>query len=254
MPHPRRLLPIAATASLAALAACASVRAPAESSLLAAEDRPPHGARCTVSPVPAALPQPGDLVDAAAFRASAARLWAAAGRPAGHVLFSVRHAPDGVQVRRAVIESTLPTTLADSLQALVFASRREMPHAAEEWGVRLRVDLGDEVGLRVGRRQECAPRPRQEERIALDPFDVRERNVGSAAALPSTDPGLVWVRVRLDARGRVTDASVERGIRRGVWEQRLLNYVRTMAFYPAVEDGYPVPSETTISMRLSTSL
>ena len=254
MPDTRRLLATAAAVALAAIAACAPLRSPPESSLLAAEDGTPHGARCTVSPVPAELPQPGDLVDAAAFRAAATRLWVAAGRPAGHVLLSVRHAPDGVQVRRAVIETTVPAPLADSLRALVFAHRRETPRADEEWGVRLRVDLGDEVGLRVGRRQECAPRPRGEERIALDPYDVRERSVGSAAALPSTDPGLVWVRVRLDARGRVTDASVERGIRRGVWEQRLLSYVRTMTFHPAVEDGYPVPSETTISMRLSTTL
>jgi TonB family protein len=153
-----------------------------------------------------------------------------------------------------VIESTGPAPLADSLQALVFAYRRETPRAAGEWGVRLRVELGDEVGLSVGRRRECAPHPREEERIAASAFDVRERGDGSAVALPSTDPGLVWVRVRLDARGRVTDASVERGIRRGPWEQRVLAYVRTMAFHPAVEDGYPVPSETTISLRLSTIL
>jgi TonB family protein len=170
------------------------------------------------------------------------------------VLFSVRHAADGVQVRRAVIETTAPTPVADSLQALVFAHRREMPRAAEEWGVRLRVELGEAMAMTVARRLLCAPRPREEERIAGNAFDVRERDAGAAAGLPATDPGLVWVRVRIDAAGRVTDASVERGVRRGEWEQRLLNYVRTMAFYPALEDGYPVPSETTISLRLSTVL
>ena len=191
-------------------------------------------------------------MDAEALRAAAGRLWASAGRPAGHVLVSVRHTPDGAQVRRAVIETTVPSALADSLQALVFAYRKETSPAAAEWGVRLRVDFGDEVGLRVGRGRQCAPRPREEERVATNAYDVRERDTGSAAALPSTDPDLVQVRVRLDAGGRVTDAIVERSARRRDWEQRLLNYVRTMAFHPAVEDGYPVPSETTITVRPST--
>jgi hypothetical protein len=218
-------------------------------------DGGPRGQRCTVSRVPAELPRPGELVQADAFRAAAARLWVRAGRPAGHVVVSVRHDPGGVQVRRAVIESTVPTALADSLQALVFTHRRETPRAAEEWGVRLRVELGDEVALSVGRRQTCAPRPREEERIATDAFDVRERDANAAAAsLPATDPALVWVRLRIDANGRVTEASVERGIRRGASEQRLLNYVRMMAFYPALEDGYPVPSEITLPLRVPTSL
>jgi len=239
--------PILAAAAVLAAASCAPPR-PADSPPPADA---PSRQRCTLSPVPAALPQPGELVDADAFRAATARLWAGAGRPAGHVLFSVRHAPDGVQVRRAVIEATVPSPVADSLQALLFAYRREMPRAPEEWGVRLRVELGEAMAMSVARRRVCAPRPREEERMDANAYDVREADAGSAAALPSTDPDLVWVRVRLDAAGRVTDASVERGVRRGAWEQRLLNYVRTMAFYPALEDGYPVPSETTLALRLS---
>lgn len=233
-------------ATALAAAGCASAHAPPASSLLA-DARPDRGARCSVAPDPAVLPRPEALVDAG-FRADAERLWVQAGRPAGHVLFSVRHAADGTQVRRAVLESTVPEALADSLQALVFAHRQQAAPERAEWGVRLRVDLGDPVALAVGRRQECAPRPREEERLSADPYDVRERGL-SAASLPTTDASLVWVRVRLDARGYVTDAIVERGIRRGVWEQRLLNYVRTMAFYPAVEDGFPVPSELTIPLR-----
>ena len=255
MQHTRLLFAISA-AALAATA-CASVDpsmgTPAGSGYFA-EDGPAHGGRCKVSLVPTTLPKPEALVDAEAFRAAAARLWVEAGRPAGYVLLSIRHSPDGVQVRRAVIESTVPAALADSLEALVFDYRRETPRAPQEWGVRLRVELGDAPALEVERRRECAPRPREEERLAAGPFDVRDPGAGSAAGLPATDPGLVWVRVRLDAAGRVTDATVERGVRRGVWEQRLLNYVRTMAFYPAVEDGYPVPSETTLTLRLSSIL
>ncbi|MFL5383018.1 MAG: energy transducer TonB [Longimicrobiaceae bacterium] len=251
MQHQHLLLAISAAALAAACAPIDPSTGPTTGSgFLGADDGLVRGARCTVSLVPATLPKPEALMDADAFRAAAARLWAAAGRPAGHVLFSIRHSPDGVQVRRAVIESTVPAFLADSLQVLVFDYRRRTPRTAEEWGVRLRVELGDAPALQVERRRECAPRPREEERLAADAFDVRERDLSSVAALPVTDPGLVWVRVRLDANGRVTEATVERGVRRGAWEQRLLNYVRTMAFYPAVEDGYPVPSETTISLRL----
>jgi TonB family protein len=247
-PMPRIRPSTLAALTVLAAAACAPPR-PADSPTAAdAGSRQ----RCAESPVPAALPAPGELVDAEAFRTAAGRLWEGAGRPAGHVLFSVRHAPDGVQVRRAVIETTVPSPLADSLQALLFAYRREMPRAAEEWGVRLRVELGEAMAMSVARRRLCAPRPREEERMATNAFDVRDPGAGSAGALPSTDADLVWVRVRLDAAGRVTDASVERGVRRGAWEQRVLNYVRTMAFYPALEDGYPVPGETTLPLRLST--
>lgn len=239
-----------AIASLA-LAAAGCAHTPRDSSLLADEPMASN-ARCSAARLPEQLPQPEALVDAG-FRAEAAALWARAGRPAGHVIFSIRHDPDGVQVRRAVIQSTVPDALADSLQALVFAHRRQAAPARTEWGVRLRVELGDPVTLAVGRRLECAPRPREEDRLAADPFDIRERGL-SAAAVPSTDAALVWVRVRLDASGRVTDAAVERGIRRGMWEQRLLNYVRTMAFYPAVEDGFPVPGELTFRMRAASQL
>jgi hypothetical protein len=251
MPHPRLPFEVAA-AALVAVAACTPLPPSSSAALLTAQGQPPHGAICTISAAPAQLPDPAELIDAEAFRAAAGRLWVAAGKPAGYVLFTVRHGLDGAQVRRAVIESTAPDPLTDSLQALVFAYRRVTPPATAEWGVRLRAELGNEIDLRVGRRLECAPRPREEERIAADPFDIRERGLTSAAALTATDPGRVWVHVLLDSRGRVTDASVERGMRRGMGEQRVLNHVRAMAFYPALDDGYPVPGETTISLRLST--
>jgi hypothetical protein len=256
MPHPRPLLPLAAIAALAAAAACAALPPSNDPSLLAAEEPTPRGARCMVAPVPAALPHPGELVDAEAFRADAARLWARAGRPAGHVLFTVRHDAEGTQVRRAVVQSTVPAPLADSLQALVFAHRRVTPRAPEEWGVRLRVELAEEMAMTVGRRQLCAPRAREGERIAASPYDIRERGLGppvgyQVSRMP-TDSAIAWVRVHVDARGRVVDAAVERGVRRGLSEQRVLNQARSLAFYPALDDGYPIPSVTTVRLRLST--
>ena len=151
-----------------------------------------------------------------------------------------------------MVESTVDSTLADSLQRLVFADRGQTTPAAAEWGVRLRVEFSDSIALSVGRQVICPARPREWAfRVASGSFDVREGDASSSAAQPPTDEGTVWVRVRVDERGQVTDAVVERGIRRGTWEQRLLNWVRTQAFDPATEDGYPVPAELTLPVRLS---
>jgi TonB family protein len=76
--------------------------------------------------------------------------------------------------------------------------------------------------------------------------DVRDAEAGAGLATS----GMVWVRVSLDEHGLVTGARVERGATRGVWEGRLLNYVRTLAFLPALEDGVAVAGETTIPVRL----
>ncbi|HKP75490.1 MAG TPA: energy transducer TonB [Longimicrobiaceae bacterium] len=240
-----RLTLLLAAVSVATLQACAPrglASAPAS-----ARDR-----ACTVVRDPAVLPSPGDLLDVGRFRADANRLWSEDGRPRGAVVFSLRHAADGAQVRRAVIESTVDTLLADSLQRLVFAHRRQAPASAAEWAVRLRVELGDSMALAVGRPVECAARPREWAfRASGGSFDVREGDAMASAAQPPTDAGTVWVRVRVDASGQVTDARVERGIRRGGWEERLLNWVRTQAFDPATEDGYPVPAELTLPVRLS---
>lgn len=211
-----------------------------------------RGRSCRSNVSPAQLPAAGQLVDDAAFRSAAARLWSDAGRPEGHLTFSIRHSPDGTQVRRALIDSNVSPALADTLQRLLFAYRREMPPAPHEWGVRLRVDLGEQVGLRVARGETCTPTPREwEYRAAGNRFDVRERSVASIGNTLVTDPAVTWVHVWVDERGAVTDARVERGPGGRQADQRLLNYVRTMAFVPATADGYPVPGELTLPVRLS---
>ncbi len=236
-------------AGLLAAAGCASAGGGSRAELLAG-GRLIDGRRCSVVADPAQLPAAGDLVDAGAFGADAARLWAQAGRPAGYVLFALRHDGEGTQVRRAVIESTLPQALTDTLQKLVFTYRRQTPATNGVWGVRLRVDAGEPVGLQVARRLECTARPRDSQyRIAGSGFDVRDTGVDASR----TDGALAWVQVRLTAQGNVTEARIVRGMSiRGSWEQqRLLSYVRGMSFWPALDDGLPVPSETTIPVRLS---
>lgn len=203
-------------------------------------------AECRVAPTPLQLPAAEVLVDAAALREAATAAWAAHGRPAGHVLFSLRFDRGGTNVRRAVLEHSLPEALADSLQQLVFAHRRALEPAEAEWGVRLRMDLGAEPLLRVGRWEVCPPRPR-DQRLALASsrgpagWDVRtDGNQPPDAA--------IWLRVSLDADGTVTDARVERGRALGVSGWRVLNAVRSIPFIPALEDGYPVPGELSLAL------
>jgi TonB family protein len=235
----------------ALLAGCASAGTSSRGALLteapAARER-----SCVVAAEPARLPAADDLVDVEAFRAAVDRVRQGAARPDGYLVLSIRHARDGAQVRRAVLESNVSRALEDTVQKLVFAHRRQAPAARGEWGVRVRVDLGEQVSMRVGRRESCTPRPRGwEYRTAGNAFDVRGSDAWDAGAVTLTDPSVVWVHVDLDERGAVTDARVERGLSRPGMEQRLLNYVRTMGFIPATEDGYPVPGELTLPVRLS---
>ena len=244
-----RRLPLVALAALAAaLPACAAMdtAAPGRASLLS-DAPPPPDRRCRVAREPAALPAADALVDSAALAAAASAAWRGAGAPDGHVLFSLRYDAAGTNVRRDVIEHRVPAALADTLQALVFAHRRRAGAAEEEWGVRLRMDMGASPVLRVGRAEVCAPAP----------VDRGGVFFGAEIERPWTDPSYaavaedaVILRVATDPGGRVTDVRVERGMRRPGMEQRLFTWVRALRFIPATEDGYPVAGEASLRLRL----
>ena len=229
---------------LALLAACGP-RMHASQALLS--DQPHRLRNCRVSAVPAELPPVAQVVDSAALLADVRQASQAARTRRGYALVSLRFDTTGVNVRRAVVESDVAKALADSVQKLVFAHRREVEHRPEEWGVRLRLQLGDAPTARVGRWEVCSAVPR-------DPF--LERMAGGwdvRAETPFIDPrNVVWLRLRVDARGIVQDAQVERSlVPARALEWRLINYARSIAFMPATEDGYPVPSETSIALPLS---
>jgi hypothetical protein len=250
---------IIALAALAVLPACATLQPDAllpRSELLSDAPPRPLDTRCRVSAEPRALPSVDALVDSAALAAAVADAWRASGRPAGHVLLGLRYDRAGINVRRDVIEHRVGDALADSLQKLVFAHRRTTDAAEREWSVRLRVDAGEAPSLRVGRTEVCSARPRTAPesgpngRTAGAPWgDVRSAMAGPSFA-DAYNPSTVWVRVALDARGYVTDARVERSVARVAWENRLLSYVRTLSFVPAMEDGYPVPAHLSLPLSL----
>lgn len=244
--HAARLpLVLALAAGLGGCALRGESTAPPRAALLS-EAPTRSGGACRVAPEPQQLPAAEALVDAPALREAATALWVAHGRPAGHVLLSLRYDRAGTNVRRAVLEHSVPDALADSLQKLVFAHRRETAPAAEEWGVRLRMDLGPETALRVGRREVCAPRPR-DERLAQ--ASSRGPSLWDVDAEGNQAPDdRIWLRVRLNADGTVTDAQVERGRAPAVSGWRVLNAVRAIPFVPALEDGYPVPGELSLAL------
>lgn len=249
---------LAAVAALLAVPACtllppAGVHAP--DALLSDAPSRSLDRACRVSAHPEALPAADALVDSAGLAAAVADAWRAAGSPPGHVLLALRYDREGVNVRRDVIEHRVGAALADSLQKLAFAHRRGLAAGEDEWGVRLRVDLGEAPRMRVGRTEVCSARPRTgESGWATTPFlgswgDGREAFTPPAAAqLPAAST--VWVRVALDSRGHVTDARVERSAGRLGGENGLLNYVRSIAFIPAMEDGYPVPAQLSVPVRM----
>jgi TonB family protein len=254
MTHPR-LFSLAAL--LLALSGCSALTggAPPRASLLSEAPTAP-GRPCRVAAEPDELPSVAALVDSAALSAAAVELWRAAGAPRGHALFAMGYDADGLNVRRDLLEHRLPQALADTLQKLVFAHRRPVDAADQEWGVRLRMDLAEQPVLRVGRRELCAAIPRDSRVAGYGPFsgatfgDVREREA-STAMMPVTGNGTVWVRVALDASGNVTDARLERTFARGGWERRVLTYVRAISFVPATEDGFPVPAQLVFPLRLN---
>ena len=144
--------PLVLVAALLALPACATGNATGRSALLSDAPTVP-GRLCRVSAEPAELPSVDALVDSAALSAAAVQVWRAAGAPRGHALFAMGFDREGLNVRRDLLEHRLPQEMADSLQKLVFAHRRTVAQAEHEWGVRLRMDVGEQPVLRVGRRE-----------------------------------------------------------------------------------------------------
>ncbi|HYJ80131.1 MAG TPA: hypothetical protein VEW03_11040 [Longimicrobiaceae bacterium] len=243
---------LAAVLCSAGLAACPGGNAGggARDALLSSAP-PPSDRACRISARPQQLPAAAALVEGEPFSAETVRLWTAAGRPAGYVLLSMGYDREGLNVRRAVLEHTVSRGVADSVQKLVFAHRRRQEQTDGDWGVRLRVEMGDAPVMRVGRREECSPRPRdRRDRVLASGFDLRESAPAPGRTTVLTGSEVAWIHVRISDSGLVTDAWVERSPFRGSWERPILNLIRNIEFLPALEDGIPVPGETTIPVRL----
>lgn len=243
-----RLSTLARLGALLVLGACGALRpGGAERSDELLSNAPPRGVRCTVDRQPAELPGVDVVVDSARLAAAVAELRRQDPPPAGYVLLTLAFGPDGVNVRRDIIEHTTRPLVADSVQRLVYAARRQVAEADAEWGVRLRVDLTDPVTLRVGRREFCPPVARDRQlQTAMEGFNppgVRYRG--------GRRERIVHMRAHVSASGTITGAYIVRGEHRGsALERTLTDYLRQFLFTPATIDGAPTDAWVDIPVRI----
>ncbi len=193
------------------------------------------------------LPPPAALVDTASLTRALLELRESTKVDSGQVLLSLAFEPDGLNVRRDVLEHTVSPLVADSVQKLVFRNVAKAASTKEPWGARLRVGLGARMSYAVEPREYCPPRPGSAElERAAESFivsgtrfqqGVRERTV--------------LLRVHVDPAGYVADAKIVRGEGAGgSLERDLLAFVRRHLFRPARLDGEPAYGYVVLPVRV----
>jgi TonB family protein len=209
----------------------------------------PVPSQCAPETFPNTLPPVDAVVDSAALAGGIRDLLRGSEgeRPDGHVLLTLDFDLFGINVRRDVIQHDVTPLIADSVQSLVFAARRELHLEGRPWGVRLRIRLSGDPGFEVERRSYCRPRP-------LD-RDLEWAIRGEAAAGTRYRGGrlqrTVVLRVLVHPSGRVQSARIERGaISGGTQEQELFDFIRRYSFHPATLDGIPVAGELSVPVRV----
>lgn len=240
--------PLLTAAALLLVTACAAPRGtpPDAADPLLSEAGAPS-TRCVPESEPERMPGADQLVDSAGL-VNAVRALRVGDEPAsGHVLLTLAFDALGMNVRRDVLEHSTRPLVADSVQRLVFSARREVAESAGEWGVRLRVDMGDGVALRVGRRLYCPPVPRDHRLDTMmqgfTPSGTRFRG--------GIRERTVHMRARVDELGIISTARIERGELSGsAIEMEITSYLRQFLFAPATLDGVPTPSYVSIPVRI----
>jgi hypothetical protein len=237
-----------AAAALFGLAACGPSRTAgpdrAEVLLSATE---PRRVGCVVEPHPEELPSVAAVVDSVALASSVQELLQQDPAPTGYVLLTLAFDPAGTNIRRSLIEHSTRPAVADSIQRLVFAARRQLPEAEHEWGVRLRIDLQEPLVMRTGRREFCPPMARDRALDAaihsLTPTGVRQRGVRRER--------VVRVRAVVSEAGIITSARIVRGELAGsALERDLAQHLRQFLFNPATIDGVPTTGWVEIPVRV----
>lgn len=203
---------------------------------------------CSLEDYPEELPGPELLVDTASL-GSGLRELVESDSISRYVVLTMRYGADGLNMRREIIEHTLNTEAADSVQELVFAHRRGLPPAEREWGARLRIDLDDDITYHVNRSEYCSPRPRNPD-LEADMRAFLGTGPSFAGGVRST---VVLLRITVHPGGYVTDVRLLRGgVPGSPLEQNLATYIRQFSFYPATIDGTPTLGELDVPVRIAT--
>lgn len=217
------------------VAACASG---SDRSELLSSWAPPPGQPCTISAEPERLPPASALVDLAQLGEG---VTAALDRRSGYALFSlIQDETDGWE-RVAVIEGNLSDAdeerLTEVLRPLLQTS------AEQRHRLRLRIDLGDSVRVRVGRQESCPPVIRNQDVIRQQLGVIGARYSGQEAVV------VIWALVNID--GTVDDFSMAQGTGDIRLNQEMLSVVPNMRFFPALNDRVPVPVWSRFPLRLN---
>lgn len=205
---------------------------------------------CVPEIFPEVLPGPDLVVDTAGLSSDLRALPEAFDTAWVHghrVAVSMTYQPDGLNIRRDILAHDTEPVVADSVQKLVFAHRRHLPEAEQEWGVRLLIDLGEELAYRIERREYCPPQPRNREiESAMTSYmgtGLRYRG--------GTRVRTVVMRLVVHPAGYVAGGTMLRGGGRGSpLEQEILTYLRQFSFEPATVDGIPTYGHVDIPIQI----
>jgi hypothetical protein len=243
------LRPTAAALVLLVVSGCATrAERPVDRGAVLLTHAPAPREDCVVLDRPATLPTAGDLVDVASLRDEVRALRARKSDTVpGYVLLSMRYEPEGLNVRRDVIEHSVSPVLADSIQRLVFEAIREQPEREEELQVRLRLDVNGVVELRTGRSEYCPPWPRDPQ-VEASLYGVQGTGVRYRRGARER---VVIVRLAVHPNGYVTGGQFIRGAPSGgALEQDVLRFLRQYSFHPARLDGIPVHGTIDLPVRV----
>ena len=204
---------------------------------------------CTEEPLPETLPDVERLLEVDRLSGPVSDVLEAEGLERAEITFSLGYQPDGLNMRRDVVEHTATPTAADTVQELVFAALRPQEEAEREWGVRLTISAGEAAGgalsYRVERRIFCPPTPRDPE------LESRMRGFFERTSGYSGRTSTVYLRVGVHPVGYVVDAKVVRGAGTGSsLERELFQFIRQFSFNPATIDGIAVYGEIDIPVTV----
>src|SRR5690606_5737168 len=162
---------------------------------------PPPSMSCVLEEQPYVLPEPSQLLDVDELSGDLAQMWTALARPNGYVLLSVGYGATGRPDRLHLIETTLAdSTLARDIAQLV-DTRLNRPEPSDPFGVRLRVTLGEEPAVEVGRREACFPNWAEAPTIG-----TLDNDPGTDDAREQIRAGDAALRVYMSPDGEVSDA------------------------------------------------
>jgi hypothetical protein len=209
---------------------------------------PSPSSLCTPEALPEVLPGVDEVVDSARLAGFVAELQRVQPPPSGYVLLSLAFDEQGVSSRRAVIEHSTTALVADTIQRLMFAVRRDSEPDGAEWGVRLRIDLANPPRIQVGRREYCPPRARNRQLAAAiegyTPVGVRYRG-GQRVRI-------IHMRARVGELGTITESHIERGELSGSsLERDVGRHLQQFLFAPALVDGFATSGWVTIPVRVT---